>query len=183
MRRLVLLVLALAVVPPGDAAQLTVTPRDFSPDRQVAADPRVVASGPARRRAAGPCGRPRHRLDRAAQGAAASSTTAGAGQLGHRRIWDGNYQIQLVDGLRVLATSPLRMDQTPARLLNIHARNRDRMPFQGDNERLTTISPNGDKLRESAEDRLHAERGRAGALRGDAHAQLRRRRSTSSGRI
>ena len=24
------------------------------------------------------------------------------------------------------------------------------MPFQGDNKRLTTISPNGDKLRESA---------------------------------
>ena len=72
------------------------------------------------------------------------------GRLGSRRIWDGSYRIRLVDGLRVLATSPLRIDQTPARLLNIHARNRDRMPFQGDKKRFTTISPNGDKLRESA---------------------------------
>ena len=72
------------------------------------------------------------------------------GRLAAARIWDGNYRIRLVDGFRVLATSPLRIDQTPARLLNIHARNRDRMPFQGDNKRLTTISPNGDKLRESA---------------------------------
>ncbi|NUT56625.1 MAG: hypothetical protein HOQ03_11685 [Thermoleophilia bacterium] len=72
------------------------------------------------------------------------------GRLGKRRIWDGVYDVRLVDGLRVLATSTLRIDQTPARLLNIHARNRSRLPFQGDKKRFTTISPNGDRLRESA---------------------------------
>ena len=72
------------------------------------------------------------------------------GRLGKRRIWDGDYRIRLVDGLRVLATSPLRVDQTAAQITNIRARNRSRMPFRGDNERFTTISPNGDKLRESA---------------------------------
>ena len=38
--------------------------------------------------------------------------------------------------------------------MNINARNRDRMPFQGDNKRFTSISPNGDKLRESAKIRF-----------------------------
>ena len=65
-------------------------------------------------------------------------------------IWDGAYRIRLVDGARVLASSPLRIDQTAPTLTSIQARNRSRLPFQGDNERLTTISPNGDKLRESA---------------------------------
>ena len=50
----------------------------------------------------------------------------------------------------MLATSPLRVDQTAATITNIRARNRSRLPFRGDNERYTTISPNGDKLRESA---------------------------------
>ena len=47
-------------------------------------------------------------------------------------------------------TTPLRIDQTAPRLIDITARNRSRMPFQGDNKRFTTISPNGDRLRESA---------------------------------
>ena len=72
------------------------------------------------------------------------------GRLGKRRVWDGVYTVRLVDGFRVLDSSRIRVDQTPARLLNIRARNRDRLPFQGDNKRFTTISPNGDKLRESA---------------------------------
>ena len=50
----------------------------------------------------------------------------------------------------MLATSPLRVDQTAAQITNIGARNRSRLPFRGDNEHFTTISPNGDKLRESA---------------------------------
>ncbi len=149
MRRLVLLVIALAVVPPAAAADLTVAPRDFSPTakrlRIQASLPQAAHVGVQLARADGrvlgwivPPERRRF-LD-----------YRWNGRLGHRRVWDGNYRIRLVDGFRVLATSPLRIDQTPARLLNIHARNRDRMPFQGDNKRVTTISPNGDNLRESA---------------------------------
>ena len=149
MRRLALLVLALAVVPPAAAADLTVSPRDFSPTakrlRIQAALPQAQHVGVQLARADGrvvgwivPPERRRF-LD-----------FRWNGRLGSRRIWDGDYRIRLVDGFNVVATSPLRIDQTPARLLNIHARNRDRMPFQGDNKRLTTISPNGDKLRESA---------------------------------
>ena len=41
-------------------------------------------------------------------------------------------------------------DRTPPRLTNFSTRNRSRTPFQGDRTRLTTISPNGDGLRESA---------------------------------
>ena len=61
---------------------------------------------------------------------------------------DGDYRIQLVDGLRVLATSR-SIDQTAATITNIRARNRSRLP-SGATTSGTTISPNRDKLRESA---------------------------------
>ena len=51
---------------------------------------------------------------------------------------------------RVVASSPLRIDQTTPKVTDILVHNRSREPFQGDNDRLTTISPNGDGLRESA---------------------------------
>ena len=140
---------ALAVAPSAAAAELTVAPRDFSPTakrlRIQASLPQVEHVGVQLTRADGRVlgwiVQPERRrfLD-----------FRWNGRLGARRVWDGSYRIRLVDGFRVLATSPLRIDQTPARLLNIHARNRDRMPFQGDKKRFTTISPNGDKLRESA---------------------------------
>ena len=115
MRRFVLLVLALAVVPPAAAADLTVAPRDFSPTAKrlrihaslpqsehvgvqlARADGRVVGWIVA----AGAPPLPRLPLERP------------AGQ--RRRIWDGNYRIRLVDGFRVLAASPLRIDQTARR--------------------------------------------------------------------
>ena len=113
MRRLAFLVVALAVAPPAAAADLTVAPRDFSP----------TASCGSRRR----CRRPRTSVfspdadgpacsaGSSSRSAAASSTSAGtagweAADLGR------TCRIRLVDGLRVLATSPLRIDQTPARL-------------------------------------------------------------------
>ena len=149
MRRLVLVVAALAVAPPAAAANLTIAPHDFSPKEKklriqaalaqqarvgiqlTRADGRVLGwiVAPERRRF----------LD-----------YRWNGRLGSTRIWDGSYRIRLVEGDRVLASSPLRIDQTAARLTSIHARNRSRLPFQGDNERFTTISPNGDRLRESA---------------------------------
>ena len=63
---------------------------------------------------------------------------------------DGEYKVRLVDGLRVLAETPVTIDRIAPRAMNITAHNRGRQPFQGDKTRVTTISPNGDKLRESA---------------------------------
>ena len=150
MRRLVLVALAAAVLaPPASAATLTVSTRDFSPKQErlriKAALPKPARVGV---RLTTSTGRPlgwivepsvRRFLD-----------LRWNGLLGARRVWDGNYRVVLVEGERVLATRPVRVDQTPARILRITARNRSRLPFKGDNERFTTISPNGDKLRESA---------------------------------
>lgn len=149
MRWLVLVVLSLALAPAAAAAELTVSPRDFSPRQERL---RIKASVPQLARVGVQLTRPdgrvlgwlieperRRFLD-----------FRWNGRLRGSRVWDGNYRIRLVDGSRVLASSPLRLDQTAARLTNIRARNRSRLPFQGDNGRFTTISPNGDKLRESA---------------------------------
>ena len=149
MRRLVLLVLALAVVPPAAAADLTIAPRDFSPKQERL---RIKASLPKLERV----GVQLTRRDGRVLGWIVEPERRRYldfrwnGRLRGARVWDGDYRIRLVDGPRVLATSPLRLDQTAAQLTNIRARNRSRLPFRGDNERYTTISPNGDKLRESA---------------------------------
>jgi hypothetical protein len=63
---------------------------------------------------------------------------------------DGKYTVRLVDGLRVLAETPVTIDRIAPRAMNITAHNRGFQPFQGDKARVTTISPNGDGLRESA---------------------------------
>src|SRR5918994_4523539 len=149
MRRLLILLAALAVAPPAAAADLTISSQDFSPKQ---AKLRIQASLPQRAHVGVQLAR--------ADGRALGWIVAPGrrrfldfrwnGRLGRTRIWDGSYQVRLVEGERVLASSPLRIDQTAARLTNIRARNRSRLPFQGDNERFTTISPNGDKLRESA---------------------------------
>src|ERR671911_218915 len=149
MRRLLILVAALAVAPPAAAADLTISSQDFSPKQ---AKLRIQASLPQRALVGVQLAR--------ADGRALGWIVAPGrrrfldfrwnGRLGRTRIWDGLYQVRLVEGERVLASSPLRIDQTAARVTDIRARNRSRLPFQGDNERFTTISPNGDKLRESA---------------------------------
>jgi hypothetical protein len=149
MRRLAFLIVALAVAPPAAAANLTLDSHDFSPKAKRL---RIQASLPQAEhvgvqlarsdgRVVGWIVQPERRrfLD-----------FRWNGRLGRRHVWDGNYRVRLVDGFRVLGESRLRIDQTPARLLNIHARNRSRLPFQGDKKRFTTISPNGDGLRESA---------------------------------
>ncbi|MEO5575732.1 MAG: N,N-dimethylformamidase beta subunit family domain-containing protein [Gaiellaceae bacterium] len=149
MRRLVLLVAALTVVPSAAAANLTIAPHDFSPKQKRL---RIQASLPklervgvqlttANGRVLGWIVEPERRrfLD-----------VRWNGRLRGARVRDGDYRIRLVDRPRVLATSPLRIDRLAATLTNIQARNRSRIPFQGDNERFTTISSNGDGLRESA---------------------------------
>ena len=149
MRRLALLVAALAVAPPAAAADLTIAPRDFSPKQKRL---RIQASLPQAERV----GVQLVRADGRVLGWIVQPERRRFldfrwnGRLGKRRVQDGVYTIRLVDGFRVLGKSKLRVDQTPARLLGIHARNRSRLPFKGDKKRFTTISPNGDSLRESA---------------------------------
>ncbi len=149
MRRLLILVVALAVAPPAAAADLTISAHDFSPKQKKL---RIQASLPQRALVGVQLARADGRVLGwiVAPGRRRFLDFRWDGRLGKTRIWDGSYQVRLVDGDRVLASSPLRIDQTAARLTNIRARNRSRLPFQGDNERFTTISPNGDKLRESA---------------------------------
>ena len=48
------------------------------------------------------------------------------------------------------ADATARIDRTPPTLTKFSVHNRSRTPFLGDGKRLTTISPNGDGLRESA---------------------------------
>lgn len=149
MRRLALVVLALACAPTAAAADLTIVPRDFSPAAQQL---RIQAVLPKPERVgvqlASESGRPlgwivepqRRRY----------LTFRWNGRLQGASVPDGRYLIRLVESGREVASSPLRIDQTTPKLTNFLVHNRSRDPFQGDNDRLTTISPNGDGLRESA---------------------------------
>jgi hypothetical protein len=150
MRRLALVILALALAPSASAATtLTVAPHDFSPKQKRlrihAALPTLQRVGvqlaTVEGRALGWIVPPQRRrfLD-----------LRWNGRLDGKRVEDGAYHVRLVEGIRVLATSTVRVDQTPARIVNIAAHNRSRLPFKGDNTRFTTISPNGDAFRESA---------------------------------
>jgi len=149
MRRLALVVLAFACAPTAAAANLTVAPRDFSP----ANEPLRIQAALAKPERVGlqlatPRGRPlgwivepqRRRFLRLRWN----------GRLHGARVRDGSYLIRLVEGTREVASSPFRIDRTTPRLTNVRAHNRSRDPFQGDDDRVTTISPNGDGLRESA---------------------------------
>ena len=149
MRRLALLVVFLSCPATATAADLSIVPQNFSPEEKRL---RVHAELPAPERVGvrltTASGRPlgwivepqRRRF----------LTVTWDGRLAGAKVPDGKYAIALVEGLRVLATTPLRIDRKPPRVLRIQAHNRSREPFQGDNERLTTISSNGDGLRESA---------------------------------
>ena len=149
MRRLALLICVLAFPSTATAADLTIAPRDFSPKAKRLT---IHASLPAAARVGiqlvtsqgSPVGwvvPPQRRR---------FLTLRWNGRLAGQLVPDGRYQLQLVGGSSTLASSPLRIDQTPPRVLDLEAHNRSRLPFQGDNKRFTTISPNGDKLRESA---------------------------------
>ena len=151
MRRLVLIVplLALALSGVAHAADLTAVPRDFSPDAkrltvhaELPAAERVgVQLATAAGRPVGWIAEPQRRR---------FLTLRWDGRLGDAEVPDGEYEVRLVDGLRVLAETPVTIDRIAPRAMNITAHNRGRQPFQGDKTRVTTISPNGDSLRESA---------------------------------
>ncbi len=74
------------------------------------------------------------------------------GLLARRRPPDGLYAVRVVTPAtgRVLARRPLRIDTAVPRLTRFRAFTRSRLPYAGDNALLTTISPNGDRVRDSA---------------------------------
>ena len=71
------------------------------------------------------------------------------GRLGRTKIAQGYYQVQLVVGNRVVASAPFRIDTTAPTLRDLRVRRGPR-PYAGDGPLLTTISPNGDGLRDRA---------------------------------
>jgi len=153
MRRLALVVLALACAPTATAATLSVAPPDFSLAterlRIQAALPKPERFGlqlvTSRGRALGWIVEPQRRR---------FLTLRWNGRLHGARVPDGSYRLRLLDGSRALAVSRLRIDRTAPRVTEINAYNRSRNPFQADNRRFTTISPNNDGLRDSAKIRF-----------------------------
>ena len=142
-------VAALALTAQAQAATLSVAPRFFSPDRsrlQVSAH--LTVQRQVGVRLATPSGKPvgwivapsRRRLLDAGWN----------GRIDGKRVPDGNYEVRLVYRSTVLATAPLRIDTHPPQLLDLHVDNGG-TPFQGDGPLLTTVSPNGDGLRDTVD--------------------------------
>ena len=149
MRRLALVVLALTFVPAAHAAELTVSPRDFSPlERRLSVRAELPRPERVGVQLATPAGKPLGWL--ATPQRRRFLSLRWNGRLNGSRVAEGRYLIRLVEEGRALAASPLRIDRTAPAITNLEAHNRDRTPFQGDTKLLTTISSNGDGLRESA---------------------------------
>ena len=149
MRRLVIVLLALAFPSAAGAADLVVAPGPFSPTaKRLSIQATLPSADRAGLQLATSAGRPLGWIVPPQQ--RRFLTLRWDGRLGRSRVPDGRYLIRLVAGTRTLAASPIEIDRTAPAVTTITARNRSRLPFQGDNKRFTTISPNGDKLRESA---------------------------------
>ena len=149
MRRLALVAALLAFPATAGAADFRIAPKDFSP----AAEPlRIQAALPKTARVglqlATPGGRPLGWIAEPQQ--RRYLTLHWNGRLRGAQVPDGRYLIRLVGSGHEVASSPFRIDRTTPKLTNFRVRNRERDPFQGDNDRLTTISPNGDGVREAA---------------------------------
>ena len=147
--RRVVLVFAAAFVcaAPAHAASLSVAPHDFSPhhatlqvsaklgvQRQVGVSlvtPAAAASG-------GSSHRP----------ARTTLAVGWNGLIDGKLVPDGTYVVKLVYRSSILATTTLHIDTQAPQLL-LHATN-GASQFAGDNQLLTTISPNGDGFRDRA---------------------------------
>jgi hypothetical protein len=139
---------ALVVTAHARAATLTAVPQNFSP---LKATLRVSAQLSLERqvgvRLSMPNGRPIGWIVAPSQ--RRTLAIGWDGRIRGRRVPDGNYDVRLVYGSTVLASAPLRIDTHAPRLVNLRADNGN-TPFAGDNALLTTISPNGDGFRETA---------------------------------
>ena len=74
------------------------------------------------------------------------------GRLDGRRVQDGRYAVRITasGSGRIVAQRALRIDTVAPRLVGFRAFTRSRLPYAGDNALLTTISPNGDRVRDAA---------------------------------
>jgi len=147
-RRLDLVVLAFAFAPAANAATLAVSPSLFSPAvTKLSIDaglrlPRQVGVELARPSGThvGWISRPERRE---------ILQLAWDGRIDGKNVPDGRYLVQLRLGTHVLASSPLRIDSTAPELHYLRVGNGNR-PFAGDNQLLTTLTPNDDALRDTA---------------------------------
>jgi len=149
MRRLALAALLAAVLAPSaNAAELTASPADFSPAlRKLLVQASLPRLGKVGVELATPRGKrvgwivePSRRR---------YLTLRWNGRIHGRLVPDGRYTIRLVSGRRRLASTTLRLDATAPKLTRFVTHNRG-APWPGDNALLTTISPNGDGLRDLA---------------------------------
>ena len=153
MRRFVLVILALVCAPTASAADLAIAPHEFSPvQKRLRVHVELPAAAKVGVQLATTEGKPVGWI--AAPQRRRFLTLRWNGRFGTKRVPDGRYLIRLVSGKTALAFSPLRIDRTPPRVTEIRARNGSRTPFLGDTERYTTISPNGDRLRDAAKIRF-----------------------------
>jgi hypothetical protein len=142
----VVAVAALAVTAQAQAATLTVSPRNFSPQRSTL---QVSASLSLQRQVGVRLAMPNGRAS-GWSGAPARRRTLAVGWDGRirgKRVPDGNYIVRLVYRSAVLATATLRIDTHAPQLLHLRADNGS-TPFAGDGPLLTTISPNADGFRD-----------------------------------
>ncbi len=149
-RRLIAaLALALAAAPAAHAASLAIVPRAFSP----ALGSLAVSAAAQQTKVLGV------ELT-SAKGVHVGWISAPArrqlvslfwdGSLDGAPVRDGFYDVRLVSGRDVLADTPLRID-TVAPILDELSAGDGGIPFAGDTSLLTTISPNGDGVRDDAQ--------------------------------
>ena len=147
-RFLPLLVAALVFAPAGHAASLAVEPRNFSPTTgslAVSASLRVpqalgVQLASAQGRPVGWIMQPGH---------SQLVSFFWDGHLNGTQVPDGYYLVRLVAAKRIVAAKSIRIDTVAPKLEDISADNGS-APFAGDTSLLTTISPNGDGIRDRA---------------------------------
>ncbi|MEP6813758.1 MAG: N,N-dimethylformamidase beta subunit family domain-containing protein, partial [Actinomycetota bacterium] len=150
MRRLGLIFVAVLLAPAtAHAATLTIAPRDFSPAAHTLSIagsltlPRRVGVELATRRGGhvGWIVRPARRQHVVVGG--------WDGRLRGRRVADGRYLVRLLYGGKSLAAQPVQIDAHAPELGRLRVSNGS-TPFAGDGPLLTTVSPNGDGLRDGA---------------------------------
>jgi N,N-dimethylformamidase beta subunit-like protein len=149
-RRLVLVVLALAFVPSAHTATptLDVSPRDFSPAlTHLSINASIEAPDQVGVELASAAGAHVGWISPAELRQTVSLSWDGL--IDGRPVLDGSYLVRLTRGSESLATSELRVDRVAAKLQGLAVGNGN-VPFAGDNRMLTTVTPNGDGLRDSA---------------------------------
>ena len=149
MRRLALAALLAAVLAPSaHAAELTASPTDFSPAlRKLLVHAQLPASGRVGVELAIPRGRRVGWI--VAPSRRRFLTLRWNGRIKGVKVPDGRYVVRLLAGRRQLAAVPVRLDATAPAITRFFTHNRG-APWAGDNALLTTISPNGDGLRDLA---------------------------------